>query len=112
MLIIHYIIAKQAAESPGVFPETRDLQYEVLLWLQVELCDRLANSSLQLRISLSGHVQLREKVTDESQEYWHVAGHNLGQVEVPQRSHQHLRTKMVFGRREATVSVCNRICLR
>lgn len=79
----HHIIAKWAAESPGLFSKTRDLQHEVLLWLQVELCDWLANSSLQLRVSLSWHVQLREKVTDESQEYRHVTGHNLGEVEVP-----------------------------
>lgn len=72
----------------------RHLKYEVLLRLQTQFADRLANSILQLRVSLPGHIQLRKQVTDKPEEYGHVTGHYLRQVEVPQRPHQHLGRKM------------------
>lgn len=78
------------------YVQTRNLEYEGLLRLQVQLTDWLANSVLQLGVSLPRHVQLRKQVTDQPKEYRHVVGHYLRQVEVSQRPHQNLGTKQSF----------------
>lgn len=72
----------------------RYLKYEILLRLQAQFTDRLANSVLKCRVFLPGHVQLRKQVTDKPKEDGHITGHYLWQVEIPQRSHEHLWEKI------------------
>lgn len=67
------------------------LEYEVLLWLEVEFSDWLAYVLLKLMVSLSWDVQKRKQITYQTQKYWHVTRHNLWQVKVSQSTHQHLK---------------------
>ena len=59
-------------------------------WLQFEITSGVLHGLLKLKFPLPGHVQRGEKIRDQTQENWVVIRNNLGKVEVPQGSHQHL----------------------
>lgn len=44
----------------------------------------------KIQVPLPRHVQGREKVPDQPHEHGQVVGHDLGDVEVSQRPHEHL----------------------
>lgn len=48
------------------------------------------NYLLKIQVSLPRHVQSREEVPDQPHEHRQVISHNLGDIEVPQCSHEHL----------------------
>ena len=66
------------------------LEDEAVLGLQMQVEDGVLDDLLKLGVTFARHVERREQVADETHEDRQVVGHDLGDVEITQRSHQHL----------------------
>lgn len=71
-----------------------NLKDECLLRLESELQCGLSDGLFEFTVSLSLHLQAWEQVSQQSQEDSHILSHNFRHVEVPQRAHQHLGSKV------------------
>ena len=71
-------------------PKKNHLEDEILFRLKLLVKGCLPDLFLQIHVTLSGHVQGREQVTNQTHEYRHVICDDLGDVEITQGTHQNL----------------------
>lgn len=74
----------------SVYQYVDHLQNKVVLSLQLEIQHRLLDEFLKVHVPFAGHVKRWEQITDQAHEHRHVVSHDLRDVKVSQRSHQHL----------------------
>lgn len=74
----------------SVYQYIDHLQHKVVLGLQLEIQHGLLDEFLKVHVPFAGHVKRWEQVPDQAHEHRHVVSHNLRDVKVSQRSHQHL----------------------
>jgi len=72
-----------------------DLQNKTVLRLQTQMKHGVFDHLLKLRIALARNVQCGEQVADQTHEHRQIVSHNLRDVEITQRSHQHLPAQTV-----------------
>ena len=72
------------------FLQLDNLHDEVFLRLQLQVACGVLHGFLKLLVPLPRHVQVREEVGNKSEEDGGVVGHDLGDVEVPESTHEDL----------------------
>ncbi len=74
----------------SVYQYIDHLQHKVVLGLQLEIQHGLLDVFLEVHVPFARNVKRWEQVQDQAHEHRHVISHNLRDVKVSQRSHQHL----------------------